>query len=869
MKISDIPQIALGTSTTPNALRMLYAPVQNCQLVCLQLYIRVGSIHENDDERGFAHFLEHLLFKSTREFPNNSINRIASDIGAVLNAYTDFDTTCYYLTLPSEHLETGLKILAEMAIAANFSAKDMRVERNIILEEIHQYEAEPEMSFVEFVQGNYFDNSPLKHPVLGYPASLKKATQARLMSFYKKHYRPQNAFLVATGDFDENTLKGLFHRYYENWEQSSYQVQDPKSTLPNSFRIFQRAKNGRDIIAIALPELNESHPDSEALHIAIRYLAIGKSSRLHKELVEKEKICSSVKVSSLSGLLPGASVIMFSPTGAGSIAAIIRYFFKALNDVLAEGLPSQDFALVQKDIIHNWLYSFDGVENLANLIAAEEFNGDLSRIHNFGSYIDSIQNDNLLYAVRKHWNHNRLALFIQNKHKLPDEIEQVCDTAIKVTLQPLPQLVPVKDSKLGSFKPIMHGKIEAATPQYHSHTLSNGLKLIYNYQPERDICGFALSSPLSQLNENKTGQNYFSTALMLYGTEQRSHDDIMRFSREHGFNIRVLHHLDSTLFRGRCHKSNLEEVLELLSEIIQQPKFDKSYLQMLKSAAADNIRREHDYPVSVAYKAWFRKLFGPRNNLFSSTGDIRDIQQISLADCRDWQQNWQLGKDFALCIVGSLPPAYVYDLASKYLSFGDANSQITPHKLIYKPGPIKPSRSYKHLDQAIIHVGGLACPAKNIKENSAFHILAHILGGDLSSRFYDILREKMGFAYQTGFDFSSVKDLGFWYAYAFCDSQQHVPCLKAVLDILNSVVKEGINAQELYSAKNYLIAISRMDNESVSYKASGIANLLSLGYDLDYYLQREERIRACTLEDLHQLAQSYLTPQNQQIHVMV
>ncbi|HCM16314.1 MAG TPA: hypothetical protein DHW79_10335, partial [Candidatus Cloacimonas sp.] len=164
MKISDIPQIALGTCTTPNALRMLYAPVQNCQLVCLQLYIRVGSIHENDDERGFAHFLEHLLFKSTREFPNNSINRIASDIGAVLNAYTDFDTTCYYLTLPSEHLETGLKILAEMAIAANFSAKDMRVERNIILEEIHQYEAEPEMSFVEFVQGNYFDNSPLKHP---------------------------------------------------------------------------------------------------------------------------------------------------------------------------------------------------------------------------------------------------------------------------------------------------------------------------------------------------------------------------------------------------------------------------------------------------------------------------------------------------------------------------------------------------------------------------------------------------------------------------------------------------------------------------------------------------------------------------------
>ncbi|MDD4147244.1 MAG: pitrilysin family protein [Candidatus Cloacimonetes bacterium] len=869
MKINTIPNIALNIYTAPNKLRLLSAPIKNNQLLCMQLYIRVGSVHESKDERGYAHYLEHLLFKSTPQYPNNSLSSIAADIGAVLNAYTDFDTTCYYLTLPSEHLETGLKILSEMAIHADFSASDVRMERSIILEEIHQYEAEPEMSFVDYIQSNYFDQSPLKYPVLGNRTSLNKASHSKLMAFYKRHYRPQNAFLVVTGDYDDAELKLLFHQYFDCWRMSSEKRHEPVSILPDTFRIFRRTKNEQDMIAIALPELNESHPDSEALHIAIRYLAIGKASRLHKELVEREKICSSVKVSSLSGLFPGISVILSSPNGRNNKASIIRHFYNALQDILIEGVPNEDFRLVQKDIIHNWLYSFDGVENLANLIAAEEFNGDLARISNFGAYIESLNNDILIHAVRKHWDYSRLAVFIQNKNSTSDEIEQLCEAFSRQALPPLSPLSSSNALPSGTCQSASAEQMQSGLPQYHSYVLSNGLKLIYNYQPGRDICGFALSSPLSQLNETKPGLNYFSTALMLYGTQFRSHDEIMRLSREHGFNIRVLHHLDSTLYRGKCHESDLEIVLELLSEIIQQPKFDKSYLQMLKNAAIDSVRRERDYPVSVAYKAWFRKLFGVHNNLYSSTGDIQDIRQISLDDCEAWHHCWQLGQDFALCIVGSLQPSVVLDMVTERFSEGIPTLSIPQHRLCFNPGMFRKSISYKHLDQAIIHVGGFACPAKRIKENSAFHILAHILGGDLSSRLYDILREKMGLAYQTGFDFSSINDLGFWYAYAFCDSQQHKLCLDALLEILNDVVKDGIRAQELESAKNYLVAISRMDNESISFKASGIANLLSLGYDLDYYLQREERIRSCTLEELHQLAKSYLIPQNRQIHVLV
>lgn len=869
MKISCCRPLALRQYFAPNSLKLLYALDNSNPLICLQLYIRTGSVQEESSELGYAHFLEHLSFKSTRKYPDNALSRKAAEIGAVINAYTDYDATCYYLILPSEHLETGMELLAQMAFQADFDREDVLTEKNIIIEEIHQYEAEPEMDFIEYIQTQYFENSPLKRPVLGNIKSVRAASLHKLKSFYKKHYHAGNAFLVATGDFDEDKLKQKFEAHFGIWQLQTSPRLAVASHLPQSWRVFHRHKNGHKYLAIALPELNESHPDSEALHIAIRYLAIGKSSILHKALVEKEKLCSSVKVSSLAGLLPGASVILFSPSKKGQEARIMKIFFKAWADLLNFGVPSEDAQLIKLDIIHNWIYSFDGVEHTANLIAAEEFNQDLSRVSNFGSYIESITDQEVLSAARRFWQAKYMAFFYQSKQPVSLALRQELEAG---SSQDLPladenSAHPYKNKQQMPIEPMRQCK--PRLPQYHSYRLSNGLKFVYNYQPDKDICGYALSSPLSQLTEPKVGQNYFSTALMLYGTQKRNHDQIMRFSRQHGFNIRLLHHLDSTIFRGKCNIADLPAVMDLLCEIIHEPLFDKAYLAMLKNATADGLRRERDYPVSMAYKAWFKQLFGKNNNLYSATGSIADIESIRLQDCEDWCESWGLGEDFALAIVGSLEPQQAYDMAEKYFGQGAGDKRIPPTALRYELKQASTRRVYQKLDQSIIHIGGIGCPASNRSDNSAFHILSHIMGGDLSSRMYDTLRERYGYAYQTGFDFFSIQDLGFWYAYAFCDSKLYLKCLNSMRDILADLLNNGITQKELDTAKNYLIAMSRFDNESASYKAATIANLISLDYDLNFYLDIEQRISNTSLAQIHDLVQLYLHPDNQTSFVMV
>lgn len=868
MNFSDITAIRLDQYRLENSLSLISHQDSANPIVCLQLYIKTGSVRESPQRYGYAHFLEHLVFKSTPKYPLNMVSTVATAMGMVLNAYTDFDATCYYIMLPKERLTEAMDILAEMAMYADFSDTDVNTEKDIIIEEIHQYESDPEMSFIEYIQTSYFPKSPLSHPVLGSEHTVRQATRQSLHQFYRKHYRPSNAVLVASGDFDPFYLQSVFATAFSGWQDKALNLTSQTSRYPVAYSYRKRKRPGPELLAIALPELNEQHPESEAMHIAIRHLAIGKSSLLHKELVEERKLCSFVRVSSISGLISGISVILMAPTQARHKHRIIDTFFKHWSQIMNHGVPDEAIKLVKKDIIHSWLYSFDGVEHKANLIAAEIFNQDLGRIQSYGSLVESITNPRIIQAVRDFWPVSSLALYHQGllDYK-PDHLDLLAMRAIN-SLAPIQLSAELpSDTQLGiAQKLILHGSDQ---PDYYRYTLSSGMQLVYNYLPKRPICGFALSTPLSQLNEQLPGQNYFSSALMLYGTQQHSHAQLMQISRQKGFNIRVQHHLDSTIFRGKCHFQDLPEVLGLVQEILTQPIFAKSYLQMLKSAALDGIRREQDYPASYAYNRWFAQLFGKQNRLLHATGNKAEIKALTLEDCQTWHQGWHLGRDFSLCIVGSFDPEWVHELSEQLFGGSTTNAAALPHQPIYSRSEASQVRQYRHKEQSIIHIGGYACPASRRSDNSAFHILAQALGGDLSSRMYAILREKYGFAYQTGFDFSSIEHLGFWYAYAFCDPEDYRDCLRVSKEIINDVALQGISPEELESAKNYLISINRFDAESVGFRATVIANLISLGYDLDFYLNRESRIAATSLEQIRDLAQEWLSPPNQFIHVIV
>ncbi len=879
MNLSDVKINTATDFTLENGLKTIAYQDTSNPILCVQLHIKTGSTKEDQHQSGYSHFIEHLTFKSTNNYSYNSISDLIPRLGGMINAYTDFDSTCYYVLIPSEHLDTALKVLAELAFGATFTAEDVKVEKDIIIEEIKQYENESETNFIEYIQNQYFIKNPMKHPVLGYQSSITHATYDSLRDFYRCHYRPDNAFLVISGDFDYDKLRNAVDIHFKAWN-TPYEYSDKLDDFLNpeavSFKTYFRLKKkSSPYLAFVLPELSERHPDANAMLIAMRLFAIGKSSRLYKRLVEKEKLCSSVKVSSLCGYLSGASVIHLTPNASTVLERIISIFFEEYHRI-RDVMPAPEvFELVKKDILHSWMYSFETMEGVGSTIAAEEINGDYNTLYTYPHDIIELSSNDILKRIQVYWKQDNIQIFYQDsKIKFENLIK---------TLSPLPhtqnkpfiihkKTSEVMHDKIGTNRLINNYVTIDSDNKIYEYKTSTGLRVVYKNQPEKQICGISISADISQLmeNEHNRGVNYLTSTAMLYGTKLRSFEQIQDLSRKLGFSLRVSHHIDTTSFRAKCFNDDMAIVLDVLSDIMINPIFPTKYIHLLKTNLMDSYRRESNSPVNKSFRDWQRMLFGAGNNIDSSFGKRSEISRISKEDIITWHDSWNIARQFILTIIGSKPVEEVFALCEN--AFGNSRVMVSNNTMLL-PQPIvssqKTKRKLVHRDseQAIINLGGFGCTASDQIQNTAFYLLSQALGGDINSRMFNILREKYGYAYQTGFDFTSISTLGFWNAYVFCDPDDYKDSLRIMKELITDVYKNGITEEELVTAKNYLIGMQRFDHESVSWQASTISNLLCLGYDIKHFLTREQRIRNVTLHDVHSTAQKWLSPDNFHIHI--
>jgi zinc protease len=849
-------------------------------IVCLQLYIRTGSIWERPSQAGFSHIVEHLVFKRTRDFGFNEISYLISDLGGSINAYTDSDTTCYYLMLPSEHTVRGVHILSQMAFHARFNQEDLDIEKEIILEEIEQYANDPEVRFLEAVQIRYFRANPLRNPIMGSGDSVQRATLYRVRRFYRKHYNPSNAFIVASGDLQADILVSAIRESFGNWLAAA-PASIPK--LRDRFRepekhVFRHINilDTSDMLALVVPELTDSHPDALALSCATRYLAAGKPSRLYKTLVEKTRLCSSVKIVSLSGMLSGVTIILLSPNSQKGLPDIRRILSYEFSKLFTYGVPQDELDLIQQDIIHSWAYDMDGNENIASVIGSEELLDGYEKLYSVPKLIDAIDADHVCAAIQKYLRPNYIAVFRSDAGSVP------CGKACDFERGDFHPMFPSGHIASTSSKAVFHpksanimlshdpsfGQIDA---RHWMGTLINGMHYIHKWNPHRKITGFALSLPVSQLCERpgERGLNFFTAASMILETLDRNREEHIRICRQLGLDLSVSQQTDCTILHGKCLSNDLPAVLNILEEVFSRPALSARSLNDIKASVADDIHREKDYPETSAFLKWQRLMLGKQNLLERPAGSLSDLRVINSARVRDWHRRFYQATGCVLSTCGPIPPDECWKQVNSRFSSLPAMGE-TPANLPIIPnaGPrYKLERSGSR--QAIIHVGGITAPGSDQPATTAMHVLAQIIGGENSSRLFDLLREKQALAYHCGFELLTTRNFSYWYAFAMCDRDEYKVCLNAILDTLSDVAEHGVTEKELLMAQNYLVGSHRFDSESTSYQAMELSSLLALGYPPDHVINREQRIRAVSMDTIRSLANQWLRPDNHFTHILL
>ncbi|WP_281213157.1 M16 family metallopeptidase [Shewanella insulae] len=268
-----------------NGLNLFLLPLPNKQSVALSSQFAVGSRNELEGESGYAHLFEHMLFKGSENAPGDSYSQTMSAHSGYFNASTFFDSTNYYVNLPSQALELALWLESDRFIRPRLSEETVRNQQQTVLEEIattidNQPYIRPAMAFLL----NQVKDSPYDHAVIGSVDDISAATPASLSRFHHDFYRPDAMQLAIVGDLPLETYNWV-DKYFGAWQNPSH----PQARF-TPLEVERRPIRGEIVdsrgpwpgILLAWHTVGALHPDAAALTLVEDYLLQNRTSMLER-----------------------------------------------------------------------------------------------------------------------------------------------------------------------------------------------------------------------------------------------------------------------------------------------------------------------------------------------------------------------------------------------------------------------------------------------------------------------------------------------------------------------------------------------------------------------------------------------------------
>ncbi len=196
---------------------------KDSQISAIHAGINIGSLYEEENEKGIAHFIEHMLFKGTKNKTNEKLNSELENLGGEYNAYTDYNCTVYSATILNEELENALALIGDMILNSTFPKEEIEKERGVILAEIRTINDDIEDLSFKKINEIAFKNSPLRDDTIGNEHIVKKVARKQLVDFYSKYYVPNNSFISIVSPFEHEDIINMVKKYFATWSKKNFE----------------------------------------------------------------------------------------------------------------------------------------------------------------------------------------------------------------------------------------------------------------------------------------------------------------------------------------------------------------------------------------------------------------------------------------------------------------------------------------------------------------------------------------------------------------------------------------------------------------------------------------------------------------------
>jgi predicted Zn-dependent peptidase len=346
-----------------NGLRVVSERIPHVRSVSLGIWANVGSRDELPTENGISHFLEHMVFKGTRNRSTRDIAQSLESLGGYLNAFTTKEHTCFYARVLDANVPEALDVLADLVMNATFKPQEMEKEKLVVIEELRNAQDDPEDIIHDYFEKALFPEHSVGYPIIGTEENLRRFSRDDLRSRLGTHYTPSSLVISAAGNVEHERLVKLVEKHFRPLKLGARRP--PRTPSPSDTVRGTTQEHERQIkqahICLGTNAYSIRHKNRYPLLVLNAVLGEGMSSRLYQNIREKHGMAYSV-YSFVSMLSDAGFFGTYIGTDKGNINRVIELVHGELNGLRSRRVPQAELARTKSQIKGTMML---GLENMS------------------------------------------------------------------------------------------------------------------------------------------------------------------------------------------------------------------------------------------------------------------------------------------------------------------------------------------------------------------------------------------------------------------------------------------------------------------------------------------------------------------------
>ncbi len=853
-----------------NGLQVLLIPDPSQSNMVVNIVYHVGSRDEGYGEKGMAHLLEHMLFKSTKNM--GDIKKQLSDKGGAANGTTYYDRTNYYEVFPSndENLKWSLQMEADRMINATILQSDLDKEFSVVRNEFEIGENDPSSVLMEKVFSTAYMWHNYGNSTIGSKEDIERVKAPTLRKFYEKYYQPDNATLIIAGKFDENNALKYVGQYFSP-------ISKPARTLGGTYTV-EPAQDGEkmvevkrtgesQIISAAYHTASYADKDYAALDALNEILTADPSGYLYKNLVETQKV-SSIWAYSPTVRDPGLMYVNFDVSKDKNLDETLKTVKSELDKIPAFNYTEEDLKRAKAKL----LKQIDNIKNntvnyaisLTEIIGA----GDYKLGFLYRDNVENLKLADIKAAAQKYFrsNNRTIGVFRPSSEEIRVFPTEFRDEQIATLTKDYKGKAPEKEPAP------FEASIANLKKNLTEGTLTNGMKygLINKELKGEKVQGtfrFMVGNEKDLLGKSAVGD--LTASLLLAGTKNRTKEQIRDQLDEMKSSVYFYSYGQYFYVQLVTYKQYYPKVMDIIQDILANSVFPQNELD--KTVIENNTYLESQLkdPNAIASLELTRMTSPyPKTSIFYTPSVQEQIdanKKVTREQILGYYTSLLGASNGFGTLIGNLDTKTAAEALEKTFGKFTAKSKYTEVKPTFFT-TAKEDRNLLTPDKEnAVALGKLSFRMQQSSPDYPALVMANEIlgsGGFLSARLPMRLREKEGISYGVG-SYISVpitNDVASWNYYAYLNPTKRDAVEKAVKEEISKALKDGFTQEELDANKK-----SYMNTRTTSLGMdSTLINLVNtqLQYNvpLEWYDELNTKIQALKLPEVNAALKKYINP---------